>query len=310
MSIFQWPFKRKTYAGILNPRFVSDVQAANEAVLDGLMAVCGLNATDFYIFSGFSYAAGAPGTYTAGTFFLNGSFYISPGQLNEGQALIALPVDTLQEPFQDGTPRNIYTLNQGGIVNGITAGSSPAFAGNMNAFRLDNKTLATLVAVINFTIASLKGGAFADIGQTPGTVAAGDDNRFGYTVAQINTLFALKSQVLLFGGANAFTPTQPNDPATKAYADTLSAKRLASGNTVIGDIPSGGISVNISFGLTLANSNYMLIPVCISLGTPFNDATAHWPAIFNKTTTGCTIRLQEGVGLSQNISIDWIVFGF
>ena len=41
MSLFTWPFKRKQYAGIGNPRFISDVVAANEAINDALAALIG-----------------------------------------------------------------------------------------------------------------------------------------------------------------------------------------------------------------------------------------------------------------------------
>ena len=41
MSIFTWPFKRKQYAGLGNPRFVGDIVAANEAINDALAAIVG-----------------------------------------------------------------------------------------------------------------------------------------------------------------------------------------------------------------------------------------------------------------------------
>lgn len=311
-SVIQWPFQRQVYDGLLNPRFVSDVQAANQAVLDGLMNILGLNPTDFYIFAGFTYTPGSPGSYTAGVFYLNGSFYYMPIGFTDGQALQPNLVNALNEPFPDGNGRPIYTLQQATAVNAVVGGTtSPLFAAGMNQYRLDSKTLLGLITAIQTTLGGLKSGAFAAIGTTPGTVAAGDDSRFGYSVAQINALFALQVDVLIEGSTNNnFVPTQPFDPATKQYVDNSNPKRLAAGNTNVGNIGTG-LTVNISFGLTLGNANYICLPSLISLsGNPTDDAVTYAPDVFNKTTTGCSIRLQRGVNVNTNISIDWIVFGF
>lgn len=312
MSLFTWPFKRKTYAGLQNPRFVDDVLASNEATIDGLTALSGVAKFDFFIFGGFVFTPGSPGTYTPGIYWLNGAFYFTSQPISEGQALLPGSTDVMVQPFEDdGVGRPIYTQFLGFATNAAGAGTSPAFQGPMQPYRIDNKSLGIFISEIDGRLAALGNSANLDVGVTPGTVAAGDDARFGYSVAAANALFATKVSVLLVDGSSAaFTPTGPTMPAPKSYVDSLNPKRLAAGNTVVGDIISGGVTINISFGITLGNTNYMLLPVCVSLGVASQDATAHWPAIFNKTTTGCSIRIQEGVGTVQNISIDWIVFGF
>src|SRR5882762_1785925 len=100
-SLFQWPFKRKQYPGLENPRFVSDIVAANQAVLDGLMYISGLNATDFAIIWGIEYDQVAL-NYQAGIFYLQGSFYYMPQVFAAGLYLTPDVQDTLIKPFGDG----------------------------------------------------------------------------------------------------------------------------------------------------------------------------------------------------------------
>ena len=84
MSLFNWPFTRKSYAGIENPIYVSDTQAATEAAIQSVKALAGLNDTDFAIITGLDYTAGVPNTYTSGIYYLNGVFYYQQAVFDEG----------------------------------------------------------------------------------------------------------------------------------------------------------------------------------------------------------------------------------
>lgn len=312
MSLFQFPFKRKTYAGINNPRFVSDIQAANEGMLDGLLNVAGLTgSTAFALFWGFNYTPGAPGTYGPGLCVINGSFYLSTGAITEGQALMASPQDIELQPFTDGTPRNIYTALYAAVLNGPVAGSSPAFGGNMNGFRLDNNSLAGFIATIQVRIASLGSAANASIGQGAGQVAAGNDPRFGYTIAQMNAIFAQIANVLTFGNTTPFTPTQLYDPATKAYVDANSFPILAKGFTNVGNAdPTGGTLQTFSLGLTLGNTNYkVLFDIQSNSSNPAVDGY-HQIIVRSQTTTSFGLYFRSINGSSppaQNVAVDWVI---
>jgi hypothetical protein len=227
MSLFQWPFKRKQYAGLGNPRFVGDIVAANEAVLDGLTALAGLGPNDFAIISGMVYTSGSPGSYSVGIFYLSGSFYYMPASFNEGFYLTQNNVDTQPQPFSDAVVRDIYTLQQG-TTSSAAVTNCPQFAGNMNAYRLSLQSLNSAIGILNGLFATLGNAAFRNIGTVTGTVAAGDDARFGYTIAQINSLFALQSQVLLLTSPAGFTftPTADYQPATKRYVDQSASMKL------------------------------------------------------------------------------------
>jgi hypothetical protein len=193
MSLLTWPFKRKTYDGILNPRFVSDIQAANEAVLDGIAAITGLNNTDFAIITGMNYVTGVPNTYTPGIFYLNGVFYIMSAAFSDLNYLVPAPQDTMSTIFSDAVLRNIYTVQYGNTSPAAVAGSSPEFVGNMNQYRIGLKYFQAAIAALQTVAANLGNSSNLNIGTTAGTVAAGNDSRLVYTLAQFNTLFAQKS---------------------------------------------------------------------------------------------------------------------
>lgn len=225
-DIFQFPFVRKVYDGIDNPRFVSDIQAANQAVMSALIALLGVGPTDFFIISGFDYTPGAPGSYAPGTFYLNGVIYYKGTATQEGLFLGGMTTDTMLQPFDDGTSKNIYTLFQGTAGAANPPNTSPVLAGNMNAYRIGSKYMQSVLATVSTVIATLGAAAFLGIGTVAGTVAAGDDTRFGYSVAQINAMFAKIIDVLIIGSTNNnFIPTQPYDPATKMYVDGSSAAK-------------------------------------------------------------------------------------
>lgn len=189
MSIFQWPFKRKTYSGLENPRFVSDILAANENALDGLAALAGLGATDFAIISGLAFIAGVPNSYTPGVIFLNGNFYYITTAFNENLYLQANMIDTLSEAFTDGNNRFIYTLQQATAVN-TAPGNSPQFVGNMNSYRINNAFIAARVNALLGITNNLGTAAFANIGNAAGNVP---DASTLYTQAQVNALLLLKA---------------------------------------------------------------------------------------------------------------------
>lgn len=193
MSLFQWPFKRKTYAGLNNPRYVSDIQAANEAVVDALSSIAGLSNTDFAIIYGLNYTAGAvtgTGSYSAGIFFLNGSFYYLGNSFGEGNYLIGTTQDTMPVAFeQDGIERPIYTL-MNGLVTANPTGASPQFSDNMNQYRIGAKFTKSEIITLQGICADLGNAATKNVGTTSGTVAAGDDPRLGYTIAQVNAIIA------------------------------------------------------------------------------------------------------------------------
>lgn len=235
MSLFPFPFKRKTYPGVDNPRFVSDILAANEAVQDGLKALSGFFDTDFAILSGFLFEEGFPGNYGPGICWLNGQFYYSPMTFNEGFYLQPANVDTMNQPFGDTSVRPIYNLQQVG-TSVTQVGTGPKFTGGMSQYRISLRDLNTGLAALNTLFSTLGNAAFLNVGVVAGTVAAGDDARFGYTKAQIDLLFALKTTVLLFGNTTPFTPILPYEPATKQYVDQAGGMKLR----WVGTIDSAG----------------------------------------------------------------------
>ena len=239
MSLFPWPFQRKTYAGVDNPRFVDDVLASNQAVQDGLAAITGFLNTDFAILSGFIYNEGFPGNYTPGICYLSGVFYYMPKGFNEGFYLTPANVDTMPQPFGDTVVRNIYTLQQ--VTTSVAPVTNcPQFVGSMAKYRLSIKDLNAGLVALQTLFGTLGGAAFLNVGTVAGTVAAGDDSRFGYTKTQIDTLFALKTTVLLFGNTTPFTPILPYEPATKQYVDQAGGMKLR----WVGTVDSSGTIVN------------------------------------------------------------------
>jgi hypothetical protein len=306
MSLFQWPFKRKQYAGLNNPRFVGDIVAANEAVIDALAVITGMNNTDFAIISGLDYVVGIQNTYTAGWFYLNGVFYFMPTTFVEGLFLVPTPTDTMNQPFGDGVNRNIYTLLSAGTTNVYTVATTPAFAGTMNQYRIGLKKMKVDILSLLATQNILKGGAFADIGTTAGTVASGDAS---YSKLDTDTAFGLKadkSDVLQLDNTTPYTPTASTHPATKGYVDGLAVRKLASGTKIVGDI-SPSYTATIPFGAALADNNYIVVITLVSAaGNPYDDCSVFY-AVKNKTTVSFDIYMYEQRGVVQNLSFDWIV---
>jgi len=363
MSLFTWPFKRKQYAGLGNPRFVGDIVAANEAINDALAAIIGTTniaaggtliigqsyvvmggsitynsslytvgqvftavagfttfttsaggyvvSNDFFIVSGLDFIGGVTNTFNPGIFYLQGQFYIINAPFTEGLYLAANPTDTMPQPFGDGNSRNIYTLMQAVTTSTPSGTTTPEFLGNMNAYRIGLKYINTLIQALVVTTSSLGSAAFKTVTNTPtaGQIPYWDNL---YTKTQISNGF------LKIDGSNGpmtgplvlnADPTDAKGAATKSYVDSQGAKRLVSGNTVVGDISSSNTNVTVSLGTTLADNNYLVLITVISLGTPGNDATTIF-VVHNKTTTGFDVLFHEVASVVQDISIDWVVFHF
>lgn len=146
-DVIQSPFVRNFYdtpTGVDNPLYLQDIQAGNQALQTMLTALSGLDTTtDFALFGGFAYTPGSPGTYGPGFLYLNGKWYYQPITFNEGLRLIPNITPTLPISFPaDGITRDIYNVNYSQTGTGGT--QTPVFAtgGDMDAYRIDNKTIA------------------------------------------------------------------------------------------------------------------------------------------------------------------------
>lgn len=311
MSLFAFPFFRKSIPSVGNPAFVDDILASNQLTIDGLSALTNLPNPGFAIISGLAYTAGAPGLFGPGTFWLNGFFYTFQGAFSEGLYLAPNLVDLENQPFSDTVSRATYT-EYFAAPTASSVGATPLFSGNMNQYRIGNNDLNSAILAIQTVLSTLKAAAFLPVGTTAGSVAAGNDSRFGYSTTYQDANFARIVNVLIEGSTNGnFVPTQPYDPATKQYVDQSSAQRLVSGSINVGDIAPGGTTVTVGFGLTLANTDYILIPIVVSQSVSPGTDVVYAPMIINgtKTTTQCQVYFREGGGNTENIRLDWIVFG-
>lgn len=310
MSLFPFPFFRKSLPSLGNPVYISDILASNQLTIDGLSAILNLPSLGFAIISGFTYDPGPPEGYGPGIYWLNGFFYNQQNTFVGGQYLAPNLVDVLPKPFSDTNTHNIYTeyLSQ---ATSSPAGATPLFTGNMDQYRIGLQDLKTNLLAAEATIASLGNAAFANIGTLAGNVASATDPRLIGNLAFFDARYAQRINVIEKGTVSgAYVPANPGDPTNKAYVDAISGRRLASGRTNVGEIPTGEITVNISFGVTLADTNYKVMCTLVSLGTPHNDATVFTPAMIDssKSQTQVSFQLGEGVGIAQNVALDWIVF--
>ena len=239
MSLFKFPFFRKSLPSVGNPVFIDDILAANQLTIDGLTALTNLPNPGFAIISGLAFIAGSPNTFTPGVIWLNGFFYAINAGFSEGLYIVPQNQDTNNEPFSDAVNRPTYTLYIGTSTN-VPTGASPVFSGNMNAYRIGNNDLKAALTALQAQFATLGAAAFAGIGNTGGTVAAGNDPRFGYTVAQINTLFQTIANSLSLNQTAVFLPTPGSyEPATALYADQAAGCKLL----WVGNFSGSGASV-------------------------------------------------------------------
>jgi hypothetical protein len=279
-TYINFPFVRKQYAGLQNPLFVSDILTANEEVRDGLIAALGLQPTDFAIITGLNYVTGSPNSYTSGIIYFNGNFYFCGSTFAEGQALLPTIYDTLPKAFGDGNVRNTYTLYNAAPD---ASGTTPVFSGNMNQYRIDNKTLNAKINAIT-----------ADY----------------ITSALLNT--ALSNYVAKAGSTMTGALTLNADPtialgaATKQYVDNNAIIILAKGYTHLGDAATGLSHIDVSLGTTLSTTAYKVFLTVINNNatngglTWFIDAT-------NQTTSSFRFCYNEFAGGVQDIYLDWIV---
>ena len=280
MSILQFPVIRKQYAGLENPLFVSDLLVANQVATDAVIAGLGLQATDFAIITGLQYITGTPNTYTAGIIYYNGSFYYVANSFAEGQSLLPTTTDTLPKAFGDSVVRNIYTLYQAAPD---AAGVTPVFSGNMNAYRIDNKTLLAKINAItaDYITSTLLATALSNY------VA-----KAGSTMTGALTLNA--------------DPTTALGAATKQYVDNNAVIILAKGYTHIGDIGSGLQHYDVSLGTTLTTTAYKVFLTVVNNNS--NNASTTWYIdATNQTTTAFRIYITEVSAVTQDIYLDWIV---
>lgn len=319
-DLIQFPFTRAIYPGIDNPVWVSDILAANQGMLTGLLTLLNLPNPGFAIVSGMAYTSGTPsGTYGPGIFVLNGQWYNITTTSSDGQYLTGTTQGVMPEGFDNGTSNPIYTIQVGSAVgsNSGTGPFSPVLAGGMTAYRVGLWDLLAVIIGLQAITGRLQGAAFLPVGTTAASVAAGNDSRFGFTQALADLRYAQIVNVLIEGSTNNnFVPTQPYDPVTKIYSDQSSAKRLTnpstgaflSGNENIGSVSNAGTITSISLGTTLANTNYIALVMVVGASSTPHEDTVFAPVIRNKTTTSFDVLLVSTGGETTNVSIDWMLF--
>lgn len=301
MSLFQFPFKRISRPTLGNPVFVDDIVAANQAVLDGIGFL--FNNTPFAIVSGLLYTPGSPGSYSPGLVWLQGTgFCWVSASFSEGLFLRPSSTEVNPEPYSDTNTQDTYTLLQ--AVAG-SSGASPVFSLSMNQYRMDLATLkASAISAAN-TISELGNSAFHDVGTTTGFIAAADDPRLVGDAGYFDARYAQRVNVIEKGTSTAYTPTGPNDPVNKLYADQF-VKILAKGYVVIGDADtSGGTTHTIALGLTLPDTNYAVYWSLESYNVNPAIDTFYQLTIVNKTTTSFGVRFREAQTGVQNVNLAW-----
>jgi len=182
MSLIQWPFNRKQDASKDNPRYVSDIVAANQSLSDALQAIGGFSNPGFAIISGLAYDG--TGNYSSGIFYLNGQFYYIGSSFSSGLYLTGGVVDILSSPFPDGTINTIYSTYVGSTSTSST-GASPMFSGSMNQYRINLTQLKTDLSTAISILSTLGGAATLNVGNTTGTVMPGD---YAYSKTETNAL--------------------------------------------------------------------------------------------------------------------------
>ena len=270
-SLISWPFKRKQYSGLTNPIYVSDIVAANEAVIDAMKSIGGFSATGFAILSGIVYDSVAH-IYTAGIFYLNGSFY-SIDQFNEGVYLIGSLTDIKISPFPDSTTKPIYTALTGTTTNN-SFGASPIFSGSMDVYRINLSKLKIDLSTVQTFIETLGDAATKNVGTVAGTVA---DGAASYSRAYIDDKLSTVTRTIGKGSVNV-------------------------GN------PSGDQAFIVSFA-TVGTGNYYVLGSIVSnssSGNVVQDATLTW-AIRNRSDIGFTLQVHETGNYVQDVSFEYVL---
>jgi len=282
MSLFQFPAIRKSYAGLQNPLFSSDLIVAEQTAYDGLIASLGLQPTDFAIVSGLTYVTGTPNTYTTGVIYFNGYFYYVAALFAEGQYLQPTTTDTNPENFGDSVSRNTYTLFTA-TPTSTSTGATPQFAGNMNSYRIDNKTLKASISAITA------------------------DYITSTLLATALSAYVAKAGATMTGALTLNAdPTTALGAATKQYVDNNAVIILAKGYTHIGDIYSGLQHYDVALGTTLTTTAYKVFLTIVNNNSV--DARTTWYIdATNQTTTSFRIYIAEATSSVQDIYFDWIV---
>lgn len=304
-DLIKWPFVRQTYAGIDNPIFVDDIQAADEAILAAAKALSGLTDGDFAIVSGLDWDEST--NYSSGIFFLFGNFYYIAAGCQTTQFLTGGVKNTLFEPFiGDGVSRPIYSLYQG-FAQDVGGGTSPQFNGSMDQYRISGKRLMLAVNALNTVAGMLKGAAFMDVGTGAGTVAAGNDPRMPYTADQLDARFAQRVNVIEKGTATAYTPVSPFDPTNKNYVDSTGIRVLASGTFNPGPIPGGILDTVVSLGVNVGTNNYDVLISLQSINSNVDIDNFHEPLWYNPSAIQFSLHLHQATAGSHNIIVHWKV---
>jgi hypothetical protein len=183
-----FPTKRKYYPGIDNPLFLGDITTGYDSDLSVMASLSGLKDGDFYIISGLEYVLGTPNNYTPGIIYFNGDFFYCSVSLTEGLRLATSYIDVLSETFNDAVARPIYT-NQVATPSSSTLGTTPAFTGNMDQYRINNKILQQQILGLLDIIGNLGTAANANLGTGPGQVPTADQV---YTQTQTNALLMMR----------------------------------------------------------------------------------------------------------------------
>lgn len=118
--------------------------------------------------------------------------------------------------------------------------------------------------------------------------------------------FTIPAQLVLTGSGQAVVSGgYPNLIVDVPNATNLNPVLFA-GDYNVGDVFVKQ-SYAVSFGTTLATSNYYVIGSFASNGTPLDDATLTW-AFHNRLTTGFTLDVRETIAVNQNVVFEYIIF--
>lgn len=285
MSIFQAPVLRKQYAGINNPRFVTDLVVLAQDIQDMAIALTGLGPSDFAILSGMEYTGVSPtGSYGAGMFYLNGSIYYIGTSTAEGLYLIGTTTDVQPIGFQDSITRDIYTLQQG-LSTSSPTDASPVLSGNMNNYRIGLSTMNANIITMMARLNLLGSASNLNASSTPvtGQVAIWGNL---LTAAQIAANYLALAGGTLTGALTlAADPTASLQASTKQYADQAAGMKLlwvgvisANGAVITPQGPTGTPVVVSSVtkpgtgkyvvNHNIGNSNYFVVGAGLASTTP------------------------------------------
>jgi len=306
-----FPTVRITVPGLGNPAYIDDVKAANQLMVDGLAALLGLYNTDgFCIVSGFTYDPNAK-TYGPGVFYFNQQFYYQQVVFPEGSYLKPNPSAVMPKNFSDTNARPIY-MNYVSIETNDPAGATPIFQGDMNASRMGIFQNVGIIHSLQDVVNTLGTAAFAKIGTTPGTVAAGNDTRLVGDSDYFDGRYAKKTDVILKNLANdpgEYDPVQPWDPVNKRYADATSGRRAASGTLHVGDADTqGGTLYVVDMGTVVQGAAYLITFSTGSLSANHNVDIFYQTCWVNKAQSSFGLWFREAQAGVQNIQLDWIAW--